>query len=152
MAKPPVSSSSLPPSGGSFSDVSLETPQSTRSVKFSQPILQSIKPLTTRSPLDEPVEFHWPPTSAWSGFGEGGYFPPLTSGSPFFATAIPPSPCSLFEDLTVEPDMDSSTPVGSEGMSVSIGEFQFFLEYFPHVSTQSPLTSVSLPLGYRSLS
>ena len=56
MAEHPVSSSSLPPSGSSFPDASFETPQSTRSIEFSQPILPSIQPLSTRSPLDEPIE------------------------------------------------------------------------------------------------
>ena len=115
----PVSLSSLPPSGGSFPDVSFETPQSTRPVELSQPILPSIEPLASRSLLDEPVELNWPPSSAWSGFGEEGEFPPLTSGSPFVVAAVPPSPCSLFEDLTLDSDMDSSSLVGSEGMHVS---------------------------------
>jgi len=119
VAELPVSSSSLPPSGSYFLDVSFETPQSTRSVEFSQPILPSIQPLATRYPLDEPVEFNWPPSSAWSSFGEEGYFPPLTSSSPFIAAIVPPSPHSLFEDLTMESDMESSSPIGSEGMHFS---------------------------------
>ena len=121
VAEPPVSSSSLPPSGSSFSDVSFETPRSTRSIEFSQPILSSILPLATRSPPKEPVEFNWPPSGAWSGFGEEGNFPSLTLGSPFFAIIVPPSPHSIFEDLTTESDMDFSSPVGSEGMPVSTG-------------------------------
>ena len=43
------------------------------------------------------------------------------SGSPFFSTVVPPSPHSIFEDLTADSDMDSSSPVGSEGMPVSTG-------------------------------
>ena len=123
MAKPPVSSSSLPPSGSSFPDVSFETPQSTRSAEFSQPILLSVLPLATRSPPEELVEFNWTPFGAWSGFGEEGDFPPLTSGSPFFATVVPPYPHSLFEDLMAESDMDSSIPIGSEGIPISTGEY-----------------------------
>ena len=115
-------------SGNYFSDVSFETPQSTRSVEFSKPIFSSVQPLATRSPLDEPVEFQWAPSSGWSGFEEEGEFPPLTSGSPFVATVVPPSPRSLFEDLTLDLDMDSSSPVGSEGMLVSTGEYQIFPE------------------------
>lgn len=62
MVEPPVSSSSsLPPSGSPFPEVSLETPQSTRSVKFAQPILPSVLPLATRSPPEGSVEFNWPP-------------------------------------------------------------------------------------------
>ena len=114
--EPPVSSSSLPPSGGYFPDVSFETPQSPKFFKFSQPILSSIQPLATRSPLDEPVEFNWHPSSAWFGFGDKGEFPPLTYGSPFFVAVVPPSPLNLFEDLRGDSDMDSSSPVGSEGV------------------------------------
>ena len=69
MAEPPVSSSSsLPPNGSSFPDVSYETPQSSRSTEFSQPILLTILPLTTQSPPKESVEYNWPPPGAWSGF------------------------------------------------------------------------------------
>ena len=152
MAKHPISSSSLPLSGGSFPDVSFETSPSIRSIEFSEPILPSIQPLATRSLLDEPVEFNWPSSSAWSGFWEEGEFPPLTLGSPFVAAAVPPSPRSLFEDLTVDLDMDSSSSVGSEGIPISIGEYQIFLEDVAYVSTQSSPPSVSLLLGYRSLS
>ena len=152
VAEPPVSSSSLPPSGSSFPDVSFETTQSTRSAEFSQPILPFVLPRATRSPSEEPVEFNWPPSGAWSSFGEEGDFPPLMSGSPFFAVVVPLSPHSLFEALTAESDMDSSSPVGSEGMLISRGEYRPFPEYVPHVSTQSSPPSVSLPLGYRSLS
>ena len=91
-------------------------------------------PLTTRSPPEELVDFNWPPSCAQSGFGEEGDFPPLTSGSPFFAAAVPPSPRSLFKDLTAQSDMDSSSPIGSEGMPVSIGEYQIFPQYLPRVS------------------
>ena len=69
MAEHPISSSSLPLSGGSFPDVSFETPRSTRSAEFSHPILPSLLPLATRSPPGESVEFNWPPSSASSGFG-----------------------------------------------------------------------------------
>ena len=80
VAEPPISSSSLTPSGDSFLDVSFETPQSTRSAEFSQPILPSVLPLSTRSPLEELIEFNWPPSGAWYGFGKEGEFPPLTLG------------------------------------------------------------------------
>ena len=126
MAEPLVSSSSLPPSGSYFLDVSFENPQSTRSVEISQPILPYILPLATRSPSEEPVEFNWNPSGAWSGFGEERDFPPLVSGLSFFVAVVPPNPCSLFVDLTEESDMDSSSPVGSEGMPISIGEYQIF--------------------------
>ena len=152
VAELPVSSSSLPPSGSYFLDVSLETPHPTRSAEVSQPILPPVLPLATRSPPEEPVEFIWPPSGAWSSFGEAGDFPPLTSSSPFFAAPVPPSPHSIFKDLMVESDMDSSSPIGSEGMPISIGEYQLFLEDVPLISTQSSPPSVSLPLGYRSLS
>lgn len=152
MAEHPVLSSSLPPSGGYFLDASFKTPQSTRSIEFSQPIPPSIQPLSTRSLLNELVEFNWPPLSAWSGFGEEGEFPPLTSGSPFFAAMVPPSPRSLFKDLTLESNMDSSSSVGSEGMPISIGEYELFFEYISCASTQYSPLSVSLLLGYRSLS
>ena len=152
MAEPLISSSSLPPSGSSFPDASFETPQSTRSVEFSLPILPSIQPLSTQSPLDKPVEFNWPPSSAWSGFGEEGEFPPLTSRSPFVAAAVPPSPRSLFEDLTRDSDMDSSSSIGSEGMPISTGEYQLFPEDLSHASVQYSSPSVSLPASYRSLS
>ena len=122
MAELPISSSSsLPPSGSSFPDVSYETPQSTRSVKFSQPILPTILPLATRSPPKESVEFNWPPQGAWSSFGSKEKFPPLTSGPPFIAVAIPPIPRHIFEDIMASEDMDSSSPVSCEGTPISIG-------------------------------
>ena len=151
MAELPVSSSSLPLSGGYFLDVSFETPQSTGSIEFSQPILPSIQPLATRSPLDEPVEFNWPPSSAWSSFGEEGEFPPLTSGSPFVAAVVPPSPRSIFEDLTEDSYMDSSSPIGSDGMPVSTREYQLFPEDISHASVQYSSPTVSLLASYRSL-
>ena len=124
MAEPPVSSSSsLPPSGSSFPEISFETPQSTRSAELVQPILPSVQPLTTRSPRKESVEFNWPPQSSWSSFGSEEEFPPLTSGSSFIAATIHPSPCHLFEDITASLDMDSSSPVSSEGTPVSTGEY-----------------------------
>ena len=70
MEEPLVSLSSLPPSGSSFPNVSFETPQSTRSVEFLQPILLTVLPLATRSPPEESVEFNQPPLGAWSGFGD----------------------------------------------------------------------------------
>ena len=48
--------------------------------------------------------------------------------------------------------MDSYSPVGSEGMFVSTGEYQLFPKDVPHVSTHSSSPSVSLLPGYRSLS
>ena len=47
-------------------------------------------------------------------FGDEGEFPPLTSGSPFLAVALPPSPCRLFDDLMALLDMDSLSLVSSE--------------------------------------
>ena len=74
------------------------------------------------------------------------------SGSPFFVVVVPPIPRSNFEDLTVELDMDSSSQVASEGMLVSTGEYQLFLEDVPHVSTLSSPSSMSLLPDYQSLS
>ena len=150
MAEPPVSSSSLPSRGSPLPESSFVTPQSSRYAKLQQPILPSILPLTTQSPVDDPIEFNLPPSGAWSGFGDEEEFPPLTSGSPFLATVIPPSPCSLFEDLTEESDMDTSGPIGSDGIPVSTEEYQLFPEKTPHMSAQSS-PSVSLIAGYRSL-
>ena len=76
-------------------------------------------PLATQYPPKESAEFNWPPLGAWSGFGEEGEFPPLMFGLPFIAVVVPPSPRSIFEDLTIESNMDSSSPIGSEGMHVS---------------------------------
>ena len=67
-----------------------------------------------------------PPLGAWSGFGDEEEFPPLTLGSPFIVVTIPPSPSCLFDDLMASSDMDSSSPLGSEEMSVSLGEYQIF--------------------------
>ena len=120
MAEPPVSSSSsLPPNGSSFPDISFKTPQSTRYVELAQPILLSVQLIATRSPPEESVEFNWPPQGAWSGFGSEEEFPPLTSGSPFLAAALPPSPRRLFNELMALSDMDSSSPVSSEEIPVS---------------------------------
>ena len=74
------------------------------------------------------------------------------SGSPFVAAAVPPSPHSLFEDLTEDSDMDSSSPIGSEAMHVSTREYQLFPEDLSRASIQYSPPSVSLPLGYRSSS
>ena len=74
------------------------------------------------------------------------------SGSPFVAAAVPLSPHSIFEDLTLDSNMDSSSPVGSEIMHVSTGEYQLFPEDLSRASTQSSPPSVSLPFDYRYLS
>ena len=76
--------------------------------------------------------------------------PPLTSGSSFLATIIPPSPRTLLQDITVDSDIESSGPNGSEGILVSDEEYHLFLEdIHPGPAQYSP--SVSLPAGYRSL-
>ena len=108
MAEPSVSSTSSP-----FSYDSSETSQTSSSVELQQPLISS------EYPFGEPVEFHWPLSNAWFEFWVGEHFPPLTSGSPFLAAIIPPSPRSLLQDLTVDSDMDSSGPNGSEGIPVS---------------------------------
>ena len=127
MAEPPVSSSSsLPPSGSSFPDVSYETPQSTRFFEFSQRILPSVLPLATRSPPEGLIDFNWPPQGAWSSFGSEEEFHPLTFGSPLLAAALPPSPRRLFDDITTSSDMDSSISVDSKEIHVSTREYQLF--------------------------
>ena len=144
MAKPPVSSSSpLPPSGSPFPDISLETPQSTTSAEFSQPILPSVLPLTTRSPPEGLVEFNWQPQGAWYGFVSEEEFPPLTLGSPLLSAVMPPNPRHIFDDLMTSSDMDSSSPVGSEELHASTGEYQLFLEDFPYVFGQPSPQSMS---------
>ena len=137
MEKPPVSSSSsLPPSGSPFPEISLETPQSTRFVEFVQPILPSILPLSTQSPPKGSVEFNRLPQGVWSGFGSEEEFPPLTLGSPLLVVALPPNPHRLFNDLTTLSDMDSSSPVGSEELHAFTGEYQIFPEEFLYVTSQ----------------
>ena len=82
--------------------------------------------------------------------GVGEHFLPLTSGSLFLAVIIPPSPSSLFQDLMVDSDMDSSSPNGSEGIPVSDEEYQIFLEDI-HQELARFSSSMSLPARYRSL-
>ena len=48
--------------------------------------------------------------------------------------------------------MDSSSPIGSEGMLVSTEKYQLFPEDLSRASIQSSPPSVSLSLGYRYLS
>ena len=126
MAEPSVSSTSSP-----FSDGSFETSPQSRSVELQQPVIPTVYP------FGEPIEFHWPLSNAWFGFGVGEHFPPLTSGSPFFVAIIPPSPRSLLQDLTVDSDIDSSGPNGSEIIPVSDEEYQLFREYIHQEPTQS---------------
>ena len=139
MAEPSVSSSGSP-----FSDDSYETSQTSRSAKLQQSIIPS------EYPFGEPVEFTWPLSNAWFGFGVGEHFPPLTSGSPFLAVIIPPSPRTLLQNLMVDSDMDSSGPNGSEGIPVFDEQYQLFPEDIQTEPAQSS-PSVSLPVGYRSL-
>lgn len=65
---------------------------------------------------------------------------------------VPPSPRPLFEDLTKDSDIDSSSPIGSDRMPVSIGEYQLFPEDISHAFVQYSSPSVSLLVGYRSMS
>ena len=130
--------------GSPFSYDSSKTSQSSRFFELQQPILPS------EYPFGEPVEFTWPLSNAWFGFGVEEHFPPLTSRSPFLAAIIPPSPRSILQDLTVDSDMDSSSPIGSEGIPVSDEEYQIFLEDIHQEPAQySP--SVSFPTKYSSL-
>ena len=139
MAEPSVSSTGSP-----YTDDSSETSQVSGSIELEQLVIPS------EYPFGEPVEFHWPPSNAWFGFGVGEHFLPLTSGSPFLAVVIPPSPRTLLQGLTVNLDMESSGPNGSEGILVSDEGYQLFPEDIQLDPAQSS-PSVSLPARYRSL-
>ena len=95
-------------------------------------------------------QLNWPLSNAWFGFGVGEHFPPLTSGSLFLVSIIPPSPRSLLKYLTVDSGMDSSGPNGNESIPVSDEEYQLFPEDVHQEHAQSS-PSVSLPAKYRSL-
>lgn len=138
MAEPSILSTGI-----FFLNDSSETSQTSRSAKLQQPII------LLEYPFGKPVEFHWPLSNAWFGFGVGENSPPLTLGSPFLAAIISPSPRSLLQDLTMDLDMDSSGPNGSEDIPVFDEEYQLFLENIHQEPTQSS-QSVSLPTGYRS--
>ena len=95
MAEPPVSSTGSP-----YKYNSLEVSQS--SAEPQQPIVSEFLdggPVLSELPFGGLVEFNWPLSNDWFGFGLGDYFPPLTSGSPFLAAIIPPSPRRLLEYL-----------------------------------------------------
>ena len=147
MAEPLVSSTGSP-----YIDDSSEVSQS--STKYQQLIVSKFPdggPIMSKLPFGGPVDFNWPLSNAWFGFGVGEHFPPLTSGSPFLATIIPPSPHRLLEDLTVGSNMDSFSPTPSEGIPTSGEDYQLFPEDIPEpsfISSPGP----TLPAGYRSLS
>ena len=118
MAEPSISST-----GSLYTDDSSEVSQS--SIEPQQPIVSEFLvggSVLSELPFGRPVEFNWPLSNAWFGFGVGEYFPPLTSGSPFLAVVIPPSPCRLLEDLATGSDMGSSNPSPSEEIPTS-GEY-----------------------------
>ena len=124
VAEPPISSSSsLPRSGDPSPEVSSEASQPTRSVNFSQSLLLSILPLATRSPLDEPFDINWKHQDAWFGFGNEEEFPPLTLGSPPLATTLLGTVRHLFHDQMSSSNMDSSSPISSEEIYVSIRDY-----------------------------
>ena len=91
MAEPSVLSTGSP-----YTDDSSEVSQS--SAEHQQAIVSEFPdggPVLSELPFGGPVEFNWPLSDPWSRFGVGENFPPLTSGSPFIADVIPPSPCCL---------------------------------------------------------
>ena len=104
MAEPSVSSTGSP-----YTDDSSEVSQS--SAEPQQPIVSEFPeggPVLSGLPFGRLVEFNWPLSDAWSGFGVGEHFPPLTWGSPFITVVIPPSPRRLLADLAAGSDMGSS--------------------------------------------
>ena len=110
MAEPSFSSTGSP-----YIDDSSEVSQS--SAEPQQPIVFEFPDggtVLSELPFGGTVEFNWPLSNTWFGFGVGEYFPPLTSGSPFLVVVIPPSPRRLLEDLVAGSDMDSSSPSPSE--------------------------------------
>ena len=115
VVKRSVSSTSSP-----YTDDSSEVSQS--SAEPQQPIVSEFPDggsVISELPFGGPVEFNLPLSNAWFGFGVGEYFPPLTSGLPFLAAIIPPSPRRLLEDLATGSDMDSPSPSPSEEIPTS---------------------------------
>ena len=105
MAEPSVSSTGNPYMGDSS-----EVSQS--SVEPQQPIVSEFPdggPVLSEQPFGGPVEFHWPFSDPWFGLGVGEHFPSLTSGSPFIAAVIPPSPRHLLQDLVAGSNMSESS-------------------------------------------
>ena len=119
MAEPSVSSTGSP-----YTNDSSEASQS--SAKPQQPIVSEFPdggPFLSEQPFGGPVEFNWPFSDPWFGLGVGEYFPPLTSGSPFIAVVIPPSPRRLLRDLAAGLNMSDSP---SEEIPTSGEYYQLF--------------------------
>ena len=145
--------------GSPYTDDSSKVSQS--SAEHQQPIISEFLDeglVLFELPFGGPVEFNWPLSDPWSGFGVGEHFPPLTSGSPFIAVFIPPSPCRLLANLATGSDMGSSNHSPGEEIPTSGEYYQLFPEVtrklFPEDNVESSVMSSpgpSLPAGYRSL-
>ena len=146
MAEPSVSSTDIP-----YTDDSSEVSQS--SAEPQQPIVSESPDrgsVLSELPFGGPVEFNWHLSDPWSGFGVGGHFPPLTSGSPFLAVVIPPSPRRLLRDLVVGSNMGASNHSPSEEIPMSGEYYQLFPEDNHKLYVMSS-PDPSRPAGYRSL-